>query len=183
MNNRAEDKCGRNISADVVIGTKRSMSENWGRTNPCKRSRQTTQSSSSTTTTFNRNAAVDGERCYKKTTIFSPSHHQQQQHQHQQDTATAALSLRDVRTTSPVDRTSSVLLNLLVNGCDLKAGYVCMSSTVKNRLYRVDRTTTTTTQQQHHRSTASSSSYSSASSATYSHRTPSYAPSNRDSRM
>jgi hypothetical protein len=111
VNNRGEEKRTRNggNTTNAVVGSKRSASENWGRSNGCKRSRQVGK-----TIVLNAKGSSNG----------IASGRMQQHH----DSATAVAEAVAV-----AKQTNSVLMNLLVSGCDLSAGYVCMNSSVKNR--------------------------------------------------
>lgn len=109
INNRTEDK---RKASQVTIGSKRGMSENWGRgANSCKRSKQTSR------TIIINGAGGGGNRRIQESAAMAEA------------VATAK-------------QTNSVLMNLLVSGCDLNAGYVCMNSSVKSR-FNTTRTSST----------------------------------------
>lgn len=107
VSNRCEEKRSRN-STNAVIGSKRSSSESWGRSNGYKRSKQVGK-----TIIVNANGSSNGV-----------ANRKMQQHHDLTAMAEAVAAAK---------QTNSVLMNLLVSGCDLNAGYVCMNNSVKNR--------------------------------------------------
>lgn len=104
--NNINDQDKRKSVSDVVVGSKRALSENMNRSNSCKRSKQTTK----TALVINRGRSSEGEcstRAEDSTTVTEAA--------------------------AEIIQTNSVLMNLLVSGCDINAGYVCMNNSVKNR--------------------------------------------------
>lgn len=137
LDERRKHQGGSNKSDTVVVGCKRGFSENWSRGygggemnrgiangNACKRSKQTSSARSQPKINDSgggcsggggSDGGGDGRRIRGLDSGPSKS-------------ATIADEVAG-RTV-----TNSVLMNLLVSGCDMSAGYVCMTSSVRKRL-------------------------------------------------